>query len=296
MAVILAISAGAAAPAFAQEPAFTTVCAIIREPQAFAGKIVTLRATFDSGMEWVVLREPDESCKGGLWFENAPAKADGSTGVHDDRDKLFQSRSPVVLKKDADYEAFIKAVNAELYSRDEHVDCMYCKLNTVTATFTGRVDYSGEKEMGFGHLNGWDLRFVMASVCDVSAVEVEYDKALWSNTPIRFPHGTLKGRVTDSEGHGAAYSSVEAVPSEGDLPWANPNSGITNDDGSFSFHVKPGRYQIVVNRYRTATSPVPFEPRYFPSEERREKAQIVSVNDRQTVEDINIRIVTMPLK
>jgi|GEM_PF-6983968 len=192
----------------AQEPAFTTVCALVREPAAFAGKLVKLRAKVITGFEASLIVEPDQSCKRGLWFQIAPEKEEQGKSL-DDRDAILQQRQPAFLLKDESFQKFEDALGAEVYPRREDSVCMMCLRYDVTAMMVGRVDYAGEHEMGFGHLNGARLRFVMVSVSDVSTVEKAYDWGKYSRTPIRSAHGTIEGIITDFSGNPARFAELE---------------------------------------------------------------------------------------
>ncbi len=272
--------------ASAQEPIFTTVCSIWKEPEAFAGKLVKLRATVRTSMETASIVEPDQSCERGLWFDYAREKDDGSKDL-DERDSALQRKLPIYLNKDEGFRKFEEASGAHVYSREEGSICIGCSLYTVTATMIGRVDYAGKNGRGFGHLNIARLRFVMASVSDTSTVENKYDWSKWSRSPIRFPHGTIEGKLTDAEGHPIYLGEVEAIPPSGKVAIINPKAS-TEKDGSYSLDVKPGKYLLVVNRDSPATKNVPMDTTYYPSADRREAAQIVSVADGQTVTSIDI--------
>jgi hypothetical protein len=270
----------------AQEPVSATVCGVLREPGAFAGKIVKLRATVVTGFEASLIVEPDKSCERGMWFEYAREKEEQSNDL-DGRDALLQQKQPVFLLKDDGFQKFEDALGAEVYPRHENSFCMTCPRYKVTAMMVGRVDVAGEKTLGFGHMNMARVRFVMAAVSDVSTVENSYDWEKYSRTPIRFPHGTIQGTITDLSGNPVHFAEVEAVPVEGKIPISNPRVS-TQEDGTYSLDVKPGRYLIVVNRDHPATKAIPMDATYFPSQERRDLAQMISVADFQTVKEINI--------
>jgi hypothetical protein len=159
----------------AEEPQFTTVCAVFRDPAAFAGKIVRLRATVQTGFEISFIVEPENSCKGGLWFEYAPEKNDAGYGF-DEGDKALQKRQPVVLRKDDEFKEFEAALITQRYPSREGSLCEACVIHTVTAVMTGRVDYAGEQGRSFGHLGMGKVRFVMESVSSTSPQADIYKK------------------------------------------------------------------------------------------------------------------------
>jgi hypothetical protein len=284
----MALLSGLAFPlnSLAQQPTFTTICAIWKDPEAFAGKIVQLRAKVQTGFESSSIVDPDDDCKFGMWFAYAREKEDKENAL-DGRDVALQKQQPVFLSKDEGFSKFDTALDAHVYPREENSGCIGCSLYTVTATMTGRVDYAGKTELGFGHMNMARLRFTMASVTDVSTIEQTYDWTKWSPTPIRFPHGTIKGKISDSDGKPLHFARVEAVPPTGQVRISNP-SDLSDDDGTFSLDVKPGKYVLVVNRTSPATKAVPMDATYYPSAENRKSAQIVVVADGQTVSGIDI--------
>jgi hypothetical protein len=286
LSTILVATAGARQQV-APDPEFTTICSIWKDPAAFAGKVVKLRAELQTGFENSSIVEPDGACGNGMWFSFAREKDDDSKYL-DDRDAVLQAKQPVFLSKDDGFKAFEKAIDAQVYPRKENSACMNCPLYTVTASMVGRVDYAGEKGWGFGHLNGARLRFVMFSVSEVSTRENSYDWNEWSPTPIRFPHGTVQGKIMGPDGQGVRFGEVEAVPVEGKIPIINPEA-MTEEDGTYSLDLKPGRYLIVVNRDSPATKNVPMSATYYPRAEGRKQAQIVSIADGVTLPNIDIQ-------
>jgi hypothetical protein len=159
----------------------------------------------------------------------------------------------------------------------------------VTATMTGRVDYAGERGFGFGHMNGWRVRFVLSAVENVSTQDIAYDWAKFSRDPVHFPHGTIQGKLTNAEGKPIGLAWVGAIPAKGMVPIEYPKQ-LTEKDGTYSLYVKPGKYFIVVNYEEPATDDVPVLTTYFPSAESEAGATPRSVADYDEIKGIDIQI------
>lgn len=219
--------------ASAQEPVATTVCAIMHNPSAFAGRIVKVRATVASGFESsTIVDVNDKSCRG-PWFEDALKR-----GAHprDGYDAALQRRHPVFLKEDDNMKRFNDALSAVVYPREKRVILIDGNRYNVTATMTGRVDDAGENRLGFGHMNAYRVRFLLSSVQDISTEERDFNWAEFSREPVRFPHGTIRGKLLDALGKPIKSAWVEAIPAEGEIPISNPEV-LTEEDGSYSLNV-----------------------------------------------------------
>ena len=174
-------------PVRAQEPISTTVCAVMGNPSAFAGRIAKLRATVRSGFETSTIIDTDQPSCNGPWFETAPKK--GNLPRLDGYDAEQQRLHPIFLVEDESMKRFDDALDAVVYPLDKKViflDGVGGKppRYEVTATMTGRVDYAGERGLGFGHMNAWRVRFVLISVKDVVTKEISYDWTKFSRTPV----------------------------------------------------------------------------------------------------------------
>jgi hypothetical protein len=151
-----------------QEPVAATVCDIIHNPAAFAGRIVKVRATVASGFESsTIVDANDKPCRG-PWFEYALKEGEPP---RDSRDAELQRQHRVFLKEDESMKRFTEAVGTFVPAREKGV--RGGRRYNVTATMTGRVDDAGANGIGFGHLNGSRVRFLLISVEDVSAEERE---------------------------------------------------------------------------------------------------------------------------
>jgi hypothetical protein len=276
--------------AVAQQPILTTVCAVMGDPSVFAGRIVKLRATVEIGMESSAISDAAGGSCDGPWLEIAPKK--DSPSRLEGYDAELQRLNPVFLVEDENMKHFDEALDAVVYPRNEDVEFEGGSgppKFKVTATMTGRVDYAGERGFGFGHMNGWRVRFVLSAVENVSTQEIPYDWRKFSRDPVHFPHGTIQGRLTNAEGKPIGLAWVGAIPADGLVPVEYPKE-LTEKDGTYSLYVKPGKYFIVASYEEGATDDVPVLTTYFPSAESEAGATPISVADYDEIKGIDIQI------
>jgi hypothetical protein len=272
----------------AQQPVPASICAVMNDPPRFAGLIVRLRATVNRGFELSTIVDANQPSCGGPWLEIAPKKDSLS-----DQNSHVESRQleSVFLVEDENMKRFDDALDAVVYPRENKTLFIGGSppRYLVTATLTGRVDYAGEEGLGFGHMNGWRVRFVLSSVEDVATEEISYDWTRFSRDPVRFPHGTIRGRLTDAEGKPIRSAWVAAIPAEGPVSISSAEV-LTKEDGSYLLDVKPGRYFGVVNRDNPANAEVPVLTTYFPSAEDEASATLLNVADYVLLSGIDIQI------
>lgn len=188
--------------AAASEPIETTLCDIHKNPDKFNGKTVIVRATVVNGFEASLLR--DKTCDAHVWFEAgdrepmSPATEYARIKSEADLDhpqRLHWHPMPkvdqpfIVVKEDREFEK-LKSSIAAFYQPERQVPCYNCPLYSVTATFTGRLDYTdrtwkalrgkdgkklGTIGGGFGHLGASRFRLVMEAVKQVDAVPIDPD-------------------------------------------------------------------------------------------------------------------------
>jgi hypothetical protein len=270
----------------AQEPVGTTVCAIMRNPAAFAGRIVRVHATVSSGFESSTIVDADDKSCRGPWFEDALRKGEQA---RDGYDAELQRQHPVFLKEDDNMKRFNDALNAVVYPRERKVILIGGNRYNVTATMTGRLDDSGANRLGFGHMNAYRVRFLLSSVQQISIEERDYNWAEFSREPVQFPHGTIRGKLLDVLGRPIKSATVEAIPAAGEVPISNPEAS-TEEDGSYSLTVEPGKYFVVVNRTIPASEGVPVLTTYFPETESETGAKTLDIADGVELTDIDIHI------
>jgi hypothetical protein len=258
----------------------------MRNPAAFAERIVKVRATVASGFESsTIVDANDKSCRG-PWFEDALTKGEQP---RDGYDAELQRRHPIFLKEDDNMKRFNDALSAVVYPRQKKVILIDGNRYNVTATMTGRVDDSGADRLGFGHMNAYRVRFLLSSVQDISTEERDYNWAEFSREPVLFPHGTIRGKLLDAVGKPIKSASVEAIPAQGEVPISNSEAS-TEADGSYSLSVEPGKYFVVVNRTIPASEGTPVLTTYFPDAESEAGAKALDIADGVELTDIDIHI------
>jgi hypothetical protein len=235
-------------------------------------------------METFAVVDPHEGC-GGAWLEYARRRGDPGAGS-DSREEGLQRANPVFLVEDANWRQFKDALGAQFYPRQKGFYGL--ARYTVTATMTGRID-AGEGERGFGHLNGSRLLFTLSSVADISLQENHFDEQLFSREPVRFPHGTISGKVIGVDGKSIGLAKVSLVAVGPKLRSSGPYT-FSNADGTYSLQADPGTYLVAVNKDWPATENVPVPTTYYPSSEQVAGAAQLNLLDDSDLRDVIIKI------
>jgi hypothetical protein len=195
--VAVAILAMACAGVAAAQAAQTTVCAVLKDPASFNGKLVTIKGTAAAGFDEFILK--DEDCGlpvNGIWLDYPPGtkgKAGPIALVVLQPAKNFAgaytaaTRTPVTLTKDKYFKQF-DSMLAQTHTKDPGT-CLGCARYEVTATVTGRLDGVADATVkrdaagkivglgGFGNLNEYPARLVIEQVTGVQGKEVDFSKA-----------------------------------------------------------------------------------------------------------------------
>jgi hypothetical protein len=103
------------------------------------------------------------------------------------------------------------------------------------------------------------------------------------------PHGTVQGKLTGADGSPIGSAWVSAIPVEGDVDANNPEQ-LTNEDGTFTLAVPPGRYFIVANYDWPATQNAPVLTTFHPASENEAGAQPIDVKLNQKLKNIDIKV------
>jgi hypothetical protein len=164
----------------------TTVCEVLKNPRAFDGKIVAIKGTVVAGFDQFVIN--DGNCGkeiSGIWLaypqgtkaKSGPAVMLELSPAHNFAGAAAAAaRTPVTLAKDKPFKQFDSAL-AQIDTSGGI--CMGCVKNEVQATLTGRLDAvesaavksDGSGKIvglgGFGNMNAYPARLVIASVADV---------------------------------------------------------------------------------------------------------------------------------
>jgi hypothetical protein len=177
----------------------TTVCDVVKKPQAFDGKIVRIKGTVVAGFdEFVIKDSTDPNCGymvNAIWLDY-PAGTKGKAGpaavvtVQPARNFTGKytppTRTPVTLDKSKDFKQFDSLL---VQKHEKGADlCLGCTRYEVTATLVGRLDAVADASLkydasgkiigfgGFGNMNAYPARLVLQSVSDVTPKEIDFSK------------------------------------------------------------------------------------------------------------------------
>lgn len=107
------------------------------------------------------------------------------------------------------------------------------------------------------------------------------------------PHGTVTGKLTGADNKPIASAWVTAIPAEGAVDVDNPEE-LTDDDGTFTLQVPPGKFFIVANYDWPATENAPVLTSYYaggaPVAETEAGAKAVEVKANGTAKGIDIHV------
>jgi hypothetical protein len=174
----------------------TDICAIVKNPTSFEGKIVRIKGVAIASYDSFVIK--DANVCGfpvdGIWLEY-PAGTKGKAGpvalvnVQPARNYAGPYKAPtraaVVLDKSKDFKTFDSLMSAP---RKGSGLCLGCVKSSVSATFVGRLDAVANVTLkhdkdgkvtdfgGFGNMNAYPARLVLQSVSDVTPKDVDYSK------------------------------------------------------------------------------------------------------------------------
>ncbi len=175
----------------------TTVCAVLKNPTAFNGKMVRIQGTVVAGFDQFTVN--DGNCGlavNGIWItypEGTKAKGGPLAMVRLEPAHNFagtiaaEKRTPVVLDRDKEFKHF-DSLLAEEHDPGAGV-CLGCRKYDVQATLVGRLDAvasaalnrNGQGKIvglgGFGNMNAYPARLVLESVSGVIGKKEDYSKS-----------------------------------------------------------------------------------------------------------------------
>jgi hypothetical protein len=174
----------------------TNVCAIVKSPKSFDGKIVRIKGIAVASYDSFVIKDA-EVCGfpvDGIWLEY-PAGTKGKAGpvalVTAEPARNYAgpykapTRAAVVLDKSKDFKTFDSLLSTP---RRGMGMCLGCVKSTASATFVGRLDSVADVSLkrdkdgkvidfgGFGNMNAYPARLVLQSVSDITPKDVDYSK------------------------------------------------------------------------------------------------------------------------
>jgi hypothetical protein len=206
-------------------PVDTTVCDVVKKPQAFDGKIVRIKGTVVAGFDEFVIKDAtDPDCGypvNAIWLAY-PAGTKGKAGpaamltiqpARNFAGKLTPAaRAPVTLDKSKDFKQF-DSLLAQKHEKGADM-CLGCTRYEVSATLVGRLDSVADATLqrdasgkivgfgGFGNMNAYPARLVLESVSDVTPKEIDFSK----NDEETKGGSTGGGNGVDQYGAGAGCS------------------------------------------------------------------------------------------
>lgn len=195
----LALLACAAAGTAAAQAVDVNVCDVLKHPANYDGKIVRMKGVVFSGLDSFAIKDVSGECGfpvDAIWLEypqGTKAKAGPAEVIHIQPAHNFAgsgkepARAAVTLDaKSKDFKQF-DSLLAQPHKSDAM--CLGCARYEVTATLTGRLDAVTDAALqrnsagkivgfgGFGNLNQYPARLVLASVSDVAPKELDYAAA-----------------------------------------------------------------------------------------------------------------------
>jgi hypothetical protein len=183
----------------AAAPVDTTVCDVVKKPEAFDGKIVRIKGTVIAGFDEFVIRDAtDPNCGypvNAIWLDYPPGTK-GKAGpaamlvVQPARNYTGKytppTRAAVTLDKSKDFKQF-DSLLAQKHEKGADM-CLGCARYEVSATLVGRLDSVADATLkrdasgkivgfgGFGNMNAYPARLVLQSVSDVTPKEIDFAK------------------------------------------------------------------------------------------------------------------------
>ena len=249
----LALLAGVSACGLYAQVVDTTVCDIIKKPQAFDGKIVRIKGTVAAGFDQFVIKDTDCGAQVNAIWLSYPQGAKGKAGAvavvelqpaHNYSGTLpTEARKPVSFEKSKDFKQFDSLLSAP-HNKGVGM-CLGCTRYEVNATLVGRLDGVADATIkhdaagkivglgGFGNMNAYNARMVLQSVSDVSPKEVDFAKS----------DAATKGELTVFKGNGDLYDPVVAARKSA-LLLGHSNAGTQAELDAAAFP-KPGEHNGV---------------------------------------------------
>lgn len=195
---VLALLACACAGGAYAQVVDTTVCAVLKSPKSFDGKVVRIKGTVVAGFDYFLVKDP-ATCGyqvDGIWL-SYPQGTKGKAGPV----ALLQlqparnfagtytapTRTAVTLDKSKDFKQF-DSLLSQAHNKGAGM-CLGCSRYSVTATLVGRLDAVADGALqrdkagkiagfgGFGNMNAYPARLVLQSVADVTPKEIDYSKS-----------------------------------------------------------------------------------------------------------------------
>ena len=175
----------------------TTVCAIVKNPKSFDGKIVRVKGMVVAGLDEFIVKDssPCGYPVDGIWIsypQGTKGKAGAAMMVQVQPAHNFMgsyaapTRTPVTLEKNKEFKDFDNMLS-QPHAKGLDM-CLGCVKYMVNATLVGRLDGVESASLkrdkdgkiiefgGFGNMNAYPARLVLQSVSEVTGKEEDYSK------------------------------------------------------------------------------------------------------------------------
>lgn len=220
--LVLALFAGACVCGLNAQAVDTNVCAILKNPKPFDGKMVRIKGIAMAGFDQFVIKDvgPCGYQVDAIWLDY-PQGTKGKAGpvalvqvqpAHNFSGAYTApTRAAVTLDKSKDFKQFDNLLS-QPHNKGAGM-CLGCTRYQVSAMFVGRLDAVGDASLqrdkdgkitgfgGFGNMNAYPARLVLQSVTDVSPKEVDFSKS----------DEVTKGETETFSGNGELYDPVVAT-------------------------------------------------------------------------------------
>lgn len=224
----------------------TTVCAILRNPQSFDGKVVRVRGVVVAGFgQFAVKGAACNQAVNAIWLdypEGTKGKAGPAAflrlqlGKNSSALTPIVSRVPVKLEKNKDFKKFDNILSTQVKTKGM---CLGCVKYSVMATLVGRLDGtkstglirdSGGRVIGiggFGNLNRYSARLVLQSVSEIVPQEVDYTKG--GTSPPDDNASSTQSFAQEAPAADQVKRAVDALGAEGEDNGVHVGFGIANE-------------------------------------------------------------------
>lgn len=244
----------------------TTVCAVMKNPAPFNGKIIRLKGIAVASFDQFLIKDssPCGYQVDAIWLSYPPStkgKAGPIALVQVQPARNFSgaytppTRVAVTLDKNKDFKQF-DSLLSQAHNKGAGM-CLGCSRYEVSATFVGRLDSVTDPTLqrdksgkitgfgGFGNMNAYPARLVLQSVAEVTPKEIDFSKS----------DEATKGQTTTFSGNADLYDPVQAAQKvAGALAGSIAGEQAQKDVAVFG---KPGEHNGVSISYGTINEALP---------------------------------------
>jgi hypothetical protein len=231
----------------------TTVCAVLKNPKSFDGKIVRIKGTVAAGLDQFVVKAGDCGLPVNEIWLSYPQGTKGKAGpvallqiqpAHNFSGTFTPVvRTPVTLEKSKDFKQFDSLLSQ---AHNKGGMCLACNRNEVNATLVGRLDGVADASLrrdtagkivgfgGFGNMNAYPARLVLQSVSEVTPKEVDYSASdaatKGDSTPLpanSSPYDPLADAQKSVAGLGGSPAGIMAQKDIAAFGKSNEHNGVS---------------------------------------------------------------------